>query len=276
MNGTPMLNDRLLDMLADDALVGLDDQDRAIFDELLAEADLEDVSEAGLDRAAGALCLGMLDVDDEPMPESLRDRIVKSGMALTENAESGTQDQDVRPVATIGPESETGTSSGFRLWGGWAAAAACLVLALFGWALRGPQAVPEVALSERVDRLVSEAPDLVSGDWILNDDQWGEVTGRVVWSQSRQEGYMVFSGLRENDPKAEQYQLWVFQDDPSVEATPIHGGIFDSAGSGELIVPITTPVSPKTTPVAFAVTVEDPGGVWVSDRSRLPVLALAK
>jgi anti-sigma-K factor RskA len=96
--------------------------------------------------------------------------------------------------------------------------------------------------------------------------------GDVVWSASRQEGYMRFSGLAANDPAVSQYQLWVF-DRERDERYPVDGGVFDiPAGGAEVVVPIDTRV-PVASATLFAVTVETPGGVVVSSRERIALVA---
>ena len=96
--------------------------------------------------------------------------------------------------------------------------------------------------------------------------------GDVVWSDATQTGYMRFRGLKANDPAVEQYQLWVF-DAERDDKHPVDGGVFDiPAGVDEAIVPIDAKL-PVSKAVLFAITVERPGGVVVSDRSRLPLLA---
>lgn len=98
-----------------------------------------------------------------------------------------------------------------------------------------------------------------------------EVSGELVWNSAEGRGYMRFSGLPENDPGQMQYQLWIF-DRTLSDATPIDGGVFDiQAGSGELVS-----IDPKIAvrdAWRFAITLERPGGVVVSDRSRLLLLA---
>lgn len=98
--------------------------------------------------------------------------------------------------------------------------------------------------------------------------------GDVVWSAARQEGYMRFVGLAANDPKVNQYQLWIF-DKQRDERYPVDGGVFDVGVDGEVIVKI----SPKlmvADPTLFAVTIEAPGGVVVSKRERIVVTAAPK
>ena len=108
------------------------------------------------------------------------------------------------------------------------------------------------------------------GDWD-NPEQPG-VTGQVEWSESAQRGYMTFNGLAVNDVTAEQYQLWIF-DRAQKDEHPVDGGVFDiPAGADEVIVPIDAKIDIQEA-WQFAITVEKPGGVVVSERGRLPLLA---
>ncbi|XZE52403.1 anti-sigma factor [Planctomycetaceae bacterium SH139] len=102
------------------------------------------------------------------------------------------------------------------------------------------------------------------------------VSGDVVWNQNAQTGYMTFAGLPANNPSEEQYQLWII--DPERDEHPIDGGVFDVANDAadaatvRTIVPINAKLK-TIAPKAFAITIEQPGGVVVSDQSRLPLLA---
>lgn len=82
---------------------------------------------------------------------------------------------------------------------------------------------------------------------------------------------MLFDGMRVNDPSVEQYQLWIF-DRNQDEKTPIDGGVFDIPSDSEVVVPIRAALKVRE-PYLFAVTVEKPGGVVVSDRQRLILTA---
>ena len=83
---------------------------------------------------------------------------------------------------------------------------------------------------------------------------------------------MRFAGLAPNDPTREQYQLWIFDKDRPAE-TPVDGGVFDvDPATGEVVIAIDPKVR-VTDATMFAVTVEKPGGVVVSKRERIPVLA---
>ncbi len=103
------------------------------------------------------------------------------------------------------------------------------------------------------------------------------VTGDVVWNARLQQGYLRFRGLGANDPSKEQYQAWIFDEgrDPKF---PVDAGVFDitlatmDEATGDLIIPIDPKLLIKN-PGAFAVTLETPGGVVVTDKKRVVVLA---
>ena len=83
---------------------------------------------------------------------------------------------------------------------------------------------------------------------------------------------MGISGLQPNAPDTSSYQLWIF-DEARDERFPVDGGVFNvPPGSGEIIVPIR-PTLDVSRPVLFAVTVERPGGVMVSSRERIALVA---
>lgn len=152
---------------------------------------------------------------------------------------------------------------------------ACLGIAAFAWINILQRTTPTtLALAERRDALVANAADLVTIPWTATEDPAAAagVTGDVVWSDARNEGYMRIAGLAPNDAAVEQYQLWVFDADRD-DRYPVDGGVFDiPASAPEVIIPITTKVRVAEATL-FAVTVEQPGGVVVSSRERLPILA---
>jgi Anti-sigma-K factor rskA len=124
-------------------------------------------------------------------------------------------------------------------------------------------------------KLLAEADDVQTLPWTATTDPAAKgATGDVVWSPSRQEGYLRFVGVAPNDPKAIQYQLWIF-DKRRDDRFPVDGGVFDIGPGGEVVIKI----SPKlfvNEPVLFAITVEPPGGVVVSKRERIVVTAAPK
>ena len=157
----------------------------------------------------------------------------------------------------------------------WVAAAACFALAAGAvlWA-RGRDAGSPTSPSPAEARaaLLASAPDAATLAWSLTGDPAASAaSGDVVWSPSKQRGYMRFVGLAPNDPARTQYQLWIF-DKLRDQAFPVDGGVFDVSSTGEVIVAI----SPKlrvSDATLFAVTVELPGGVVVSKRERIVVTA---
>jgi hypothetical protein len=167
-------------------------------------------------------------------------------------------------------------------------AAACLAGVLF-WQWSGqptspvsPPAAP--SLAELRGQLLATDPAAVTVAWKKASDDPAVVAGQadletagalgdVVWSPARQQGYMRFRGLAANDPSKAQYQLWIFDAERN-EAYPVDGGVFDvpAESDGDVVIKID-PRLPVSRATAFAITVEQPGGVVVSSRERLPLLA---
>lgn len=150
----------------------------------------------------------------------------------------------------------------------WAAAALLLIAAIAGWWPTRPSAP-----SRDLDRLLASGLQLSTLPWTVPGKSTPAGShGEVVWSPDRQEGYLRIAGLAANDPTREQYQLWIFDADRPSE-TPVDGGVFDLRGPTD-VVPIRAAL-PVGRAVAFAVTVERPGGVVVSKRERVALLAQA-
>jgi hypothetical protein len=100
----------------------------------------------------------------------------------------------------------------------------------------------------------------------------GAPKGDVVWHGASQRGTMRFLGLPPNDPRQRQYQLWIV-DGKRNAAQPVDGGVFDvPAGQSEIVIPIDPKVLVHEAK-AFVVTIEVVGGVVVSDREQIVVLA---
>lgn len=148
-------------------------------------------------------------------------------------------------------------------WSGWAAA----VLVLCFWI--GSEIGGRVNLSsstqsgigDPVNALVSTLEKLenVQSAPIDGLGSYESMTGRYVWSDQSQQGYMELEGLPVNNPEVNQYQLWIV--DPARDAdAPVDGGVFDIAESGKNIIPIDAKLKVNK-PVAFVITLEQPGGV---------------
>jgi len=250
--------------------------DRATDGLLEAEAsELEALGGTGddsFDLAAGAAALAELarTGDGEALPELLAARVLaearkraSTGSARAEGP--GRRERDRR--ASLG----------------WLAALAAAVVAAFGWS-RPPKVVEKVQLvevpappprvltaAERRAELLAQAPDAKTIGWSATPDPAARgASGDVVWSESRQQGYMRIKGLAANDRRAAQYQLWIF-DARRDAAHPVDGGVFD-VEDGEVVVPIHAAIR-VFEPKLFAITVERPGGVVVSKRERIVLTA---
>lgn len=305
MMGNTPINERLMDLLADQALQGLSASESAELDSLLRAAGsagerLGEDEALALELAAASVDVALM-TKQEPMPAAV---LLKLMNAVTQEAPTtlGRPTPRTAPTASgsgaapgaggasmpdvVGRISPGGASLGgvSSASGGsglaWLAAAAALALAAVGWLRPVPQAGTDQvggqasaqATPEAKERLVASAPDLSRWFWNgLGELQDRKVGGEVVWSTAKQQGFMTFEGLPPNDPSKEQYQLWIF--DPSQsDKTPIDGGVFDVATTGEVIVPIDPKLRPAG-PVMFAVTIEKPGGSVVSSRERLVLIA---
>ena len=132
--------------------------------------------------------------------------------------------------------------------------------------------VQSASLQQQRDKLIASASDIVRSKWESTalEQKQGMELGEVIWSSAAQQGFMTIRGLPINDATKEQYQLWII--DPSRDEKPVDGGVFDIASDIESIVPIQAKLRVDK-PTVFAITVEKPGGVVVSDQKRLPLLA---
>jgi anti-sigma-K factor RskA len=242
----PRQQERLNELLADRATVGLTPDEARELETLLTGA-----SDESHELAAAALDLALGPTQLEALPASLRAKLaargeefVASRAAIAKRASMQALPAPRRPNAAA-----------------WWLAAAAAVLALIGWWPRfgstgtklGPQELLARAGTLRIDAKGTELAKDLHGD--------------VLWSNELQSGYLRLSGLPANDPKVAQYQLWIVDAD---QQHPIDGGVFDAA-SGELVIPIDAKLRVGT-PKAFAITLEKPGGVVVSDLGKVAML----
>jgi hypothetical protein len=278
--------ERMLDLLTDEVLFGLDEKEREELREL-EEMFPELRDEYSLELTASLV--GFTNLPIEPMPENLRSKILADANQFLAQEKNS----NVLPFQAQAREAETENISEeiqqtfefepkrpFLQWLGWAVAGlACLALAFSLWAnLQPPQFVerrvevppPVLSVGEQYNNLLASAKDLQKTNWI-NPKNDKEILGEIVWSEAEQKGFMKFKGLAANDVSKEDYQLWIF-DETQDEKTPIDGGIFDIAGNGEVLIPINPNLKFKN-PKLFAVTREKEGGVMVSDRKYLMAIA---
>jgi anti-sigma-K factor RskA len=198
----------------------------------------------------------LLQASAEPLPAALVARLQK---CADDNA-AGEPTNVVRPPVSIWRQFATNPLSG------WAAAAAVVLF----FALDQPQPA-SLSPVQAENRLRSEASDLIERKFEGLGD-FKNTTGKVVWSDSKQQGYMTLSGIPVNDPAKAQYQLWIV--DPKRDEAPVDGGVFDIPSDGSpIVIPIVAKLS-LTEPQAFVITLEQPGGVVKSKQEQ--VVALAK
>lgn len=272
-------SDRLLDLLCDQATFGLSESERAEFDALCAE--FPELHDGSIERAAAAADVAMSRGMNVPMPAHLMARIQSEGERIVRRGTSGARDE-TPALRVVGESAGARRVDRFRFTG-WLAAAAAIVLAAIGW-LRPPSGagvptpnpnptVASVPAAEIRERLLASADDAVViplAGW--DDPEQKGVTGDVVWSESEQTGFLRLVGLKQNDPSVEQYQLWIV--DSRGMDQRISGALFDAKpdpATGEVIVRIEPEIATQGA-AAFALTIEKPGGVWVSDMTRRVVI----
>ena len=264
-------DEQILDLLALRAAEGLDPED---------EARAASWDDPGVfDEAAALLALGLTAAHGfEPMPPTLRQRL--DDLADDFSNPVPAPAPIVHTAGAITPDAPPPARAGWIGAAGWLAAAACLILAVIAW---NPPGTPEPSPESRLAALENR-PGVLTTDW-LGLDAAGlaeaphrfdrQLKGRVVWDPATNEGFMVFEGLAANDPADLQYQLWIFDEtrptgqlpqygDGILSQRPVDGGVFDVSGDRAVV-----PINPKLAigkAAIFAVTVEPPGGVVVSDR----------
>lgn len=283
---TEQLNETVIDLLVQKATFGLDQGEQAHLDKLIAEAGISE--DRSFELAAAAIY--MVDVNEEPLPQNLYSKILASGEdfvaslahdGAVETAESkASEPVEYQKTFVVEPR-----RSGWN-WLGWAvAAAACVALAVNVWFTQfAPQEVvknpvpavtPATPTAEQeYAKLIAEPTGVVKANWAppsTDAKELKDVSGDVVWSDEKQKGFMRLRGLPVNDKSKSTYQLWIF-DKTQDPKTPIDGGTFDVDKNGEVIIPIDAKLK-ALGPALFAITIEKPGGVVVSDRKRMAALA---
>ena len=130
----------------------------------------------------------------------------------------------------------------------------------------------KLPLIQKFDSLIQDKPDTQRLEFASASDPYAGLSGEVIWNDEKQEGYMSLENLAVNDPTINQYQLWIV--DPERDELPVDGGVFDiTQKDGKQIIPIRNALAINK-PVAFVITLEQPGGV-VKSKQEI-VVALAK
>jgi hypothetical protein len=255
------ISPRVEELLADRATQGLDDR------ELLELASSDSSGDPTFDLAVAAAMLAFeaeAKAGSHPLPASLRARI---------EADANTRFAD--PVlATIVPARNADRARRFSL--GWAVAAMAMLAAMAAWWPKTP--ATSLSPSEQRQAMLQAGPGVGKWSWsdfahpvTKEEPELKGVNGDVVWCEPQQSGFMRISGLKPNDPKVERYQLWII-DERGLEQR-VSAGLFDVTGTGEIVVPFKPELKVKGAAV-FAVTIEKPEGVVVSDLKRRACWAL--
>jgi hypothetical protein len=130
----------------------------------------------------------------------------------------------------------------------------------------------KLPLLQKFESLIQGESDTQRLEFASASDPYKGISGEVIWNDKKQEGYMSLENLAVNDPTKNQYQLWIV--DPERDELPVDGGVFDiTEKDGKQIIPIRNALAINK-PVAFVITLEQPGGVVKSKQE--VVVALAK
>jgi len=275
---------RLYELLADEASAALDTGDDTELTRLVRQN--PGVARDEILQAAAFTQIAFLRrTGGQRMPAGLRERLVSQGEALVLRQRGPLPGQVPGHVPGHLPGPRLVTTSSPPTTAKAPPAPRRSAVSGIGWALAAMLAVAFVvvrnepaALSPGPDvtatraSLVSEAPDVLTLPWAPPTAAGYEgVTGDVVWSQSRQQGYLRLANMPVNDPARRQYQLWIV--DPDRDKNPVDGGVFNVSATGEVIIPIQAKLQIRS-PKAFAITAEQPGGVVVSAGPLLVVASI--
>jgi Anti-sigma-K factor rskA len=309
-------DEAMVDLLVKQVTEGLSPAEQRALDVL--DSEVASAYSRDLERAAAALTLAGSSTE-QPLPTALAERLALQasehfasrdtaadsrrvadprtggGSAKVSDSSKVTDLEEARSAAADNARAQLSPAPRTHRTGayGWLAAAACLVLAIFGW-LRSP-APPVVPVAEVVTTppVIAPLPEkpapptaaeertalLANPDSLkitlgaTKDPAAASVSGDVVWDPATQRGFLHFAGLAANDPAVHQYQIWIF-DAARDKRYPVDAGVFDvPANAAEVVIPIRATLMVHK-PAAFAVTVEKPGGVVVSGLEH--VVALGK
>lgn len=281
-------HDRLMELLADDALGQLSAAEQRELQDLLATSGMTSVPDFDrvVDAADGAMRGG--EAVGVEMPADVASRLMHvadafcAGREAVKARETADTARTSRPQLSYQPADdaptrgqaqyasmtweETGAERA-RRWSKFAVAALIAIAAATAlYVIARP--IGKNAMESRMALLAQ--PDVVQvawSDWAVEGagPEIPGVTGDVVWSDSAQRGYMRFVNLPVNDPTKQQYQLWIIDKERGMSQR-ISGGIFNGS-PGETVVEIE-PRLLVNKAAAFAITIEKPGGTWVSDMTR--------
>lgn len=241
-------------------LFGLTAEEETEYDDFATQIPAEELDQ--LDTVVASLDVVWSDMQSDLLPEHLRQAIrIRAAQELVTKPVVSSADSSTYPAKA--PRGNNYLP--------WCVSAVCLLLAVFSWSANRPTDSVRPDVTQLRAELIAANQGLVQVKWSPGPTPSEGATGDVVWSALQQQDFMRFRGLPVNAPRKEQYQLWIFDRNQS-EETPIDGGVFDITSAEEVIIPINAKLLVQDA-YMFAVTIEKPGGVVVSSRERLPLLA---
>ena len=278
-----MIDDRqeiLLDLLTKRAIYGLDEAEIGQLTDLSAALNYS--ADDSFDLTAAAIGLSESNMD-EAMPahlnaklSSLADSMFASSVPVVA---ATVEVDDIQPTFEFEPKKSSWS------WLGWAVASlACIALAVNVYFTRFEQPVtvavaptptvtPEKPSPAKQFEDLNRSGNIIKASLGAVPDAPAElkgVGGDVIWSDEKQVGYIRLRNIPQNDKAKSTYQIWIFEENQGVK-TPIDGGTFDVDANGDVIIPITAKLKAKK-PATFAITVEKPGGVVVSERKKIAAI----
>ncbi|MBB6429410.1 anti-sigma factor [Algisphaera agarilytica] len=275
-NPTPPANpesERLLDLLADHTLGLLTPDVNHEMTRLLE--DHPELQDDALEEAAALLLVAeaVPSSGQAELPAGLSDKLAADAERFIQPAPAA------QPEPTLPDTLNTQNNRGVLAFIGGAVigavAASILVALILTTAPEAPVEVTPLAADEQYLEFMQATADVAEYPWTITEPGYEQVTGQVAWSGTTQGGYMVLDQLPANDPATAQYQLWIV--DPTRDAFPVDGGVFSVADhvaqDGKAYVPIDAKLRVDQ-PAAFAITLEQPGGVVKSNNALLVVAAV--
>lgn len=279
----------LFDLLTKQAIYGLDASEHKQLDHLSASNNY--YTDDSFELTAAAIGISGIEADEQ-MPAHLYSKILASADSFYDKARTT---QAVRtPAEAVGSDEMQPTfefepkKASWLGWAGWlVASVACIALAVNIFTTRSQKPVdiaanpsPTPIASPDKPSPAKQFEEILASANVIKASfgpvpkgpvELASAGGDVVWNDAKQTGYMKLHGLPKNDKSVSTYQLWIFDENQDAKY-PIDGGTFDINEDGDVIIPIDAKIATKN-PKMFAITVEKPGGVVVSDRKKMAALA---
>lgn len=255
------LSERMDELLLERALFGLSDAEEHELGEQRESNPARDY-----ELAAASVALALAAERPQPLDDALRAKLeagAKAYFAVAATAPSATP--RAAPKLQLVPPAPAQRASAFS-YAGWLAAAAAAALAVIAW---WPESQPPAPTSAQARAELLARANVTKVEAKGQEQFAPGTSGDIVWSNNEQTGFIRLVGAPVNDPKVQQYQLWIFDE---AQEHPVDGGVFDVNSAGEVLIPIDAKLR-VTKPTLFAITLEKPGGVVVSDRQRIAIVA---